>query len=235
MPNHGTPSTVFPKWYVKFQVAVLNNLPRPNGEEGDITEDIALGWADNGESLARVLRRELVPPRNEEPTPVVSAKPLLDLVGTVIFPGTTTPFIAKKHLVVNTAEDASVKIYFIGDNLKKWFFGKTEEAMPGGTLRCQKLRRSANDLEIIADLGGREKAETSLTEFFFLLGKQGNGEKGLLRTDGYATIFEIPDVDGVLRSVYAFFIAGLGWLLDASPVGRPFGWRDGRQVVSRNS
>ncbi len=55
MSKQGTPSQEFPGWYVKFQAAVLNNLPR------DIDKDIALGWADNGESLSRVLREALMP------------------------------------------------------------------------------------------------------------------------------------------------------------------------------
>ncbi len=41
--------------YVEFQAAVLRALPR------DIDPDVALGWTQNGESLARVLREALSP------------------------------------------------------------------------------------------------------------------------------------------------------------------------------
>jgi len=52
--KHGTASQVTGS-YVEFQAAVLRALPR------DIDSDIALGWTQNGESLARVLREALTP------------------------------------------------------------------------------------------------------------------------------------------------------------------------------
>lgn len=41
--------------YIEFQAAVLKALPR------DINPDVAFGWTQNGESLARVLREALSP------------------------------------------------------------------------------------------------------------------------------------------------------------------------------
>jgi len=52
--KHGTASQVTGS-YVEFQAAVLQALPR------DIDSDVALGWTQNGESLARVLREALTP------------------------------------------------------------------------------------------------------------------------------------------------------------------------------
>jgi len=52
--KHGTASQVT-GGYVEFQAAVLRALPR------DINPDVALGWTQNGESLARVLREALTP------------------------------------------------------------------------------------------------------------------------------------------------------------------------------
>jgi len=52
--KHGTASQVTGS-YVEFQAAVLRALPR------DIDSDVALGWTQNGESLARVLREALMP------------------------------------------------------------------------------------------------------------------------------------------------------------------------------
>jgi hypothetical protein len=52
--KHGTASQVTGS-YVEFQAAVLRALPR------DIDSDVALGWTQNGESLARVLREALTP------------------------------------------------------------------------------------------------------------------------------------------------------------------------------
>ncbi|MBI2628091.1 MAG: hypothetical protein HYW71_01480 [Candidatus Niyogibacteria bacterium] len=52
--KYKTPSQVTGS-YVEFQVAVLRALPR------DINPVIALGWTQNGESLARVLREAFTP------------------------------------------------------------------------------------------------------------------------------------------------------------------------------
>lgn len=58
MTNHGTASQLkVDGAYIEFQLAVLRALPR------DIDPDIADGWRDNGESLARVLRQALFPPQ----------------------------------------------------------------------------------------------------------------------------------------------------------------------------
>ena len=52
--KHGTTSQVT-GGYVEFQAAVLRALPR------NIDSDVALGWTQNGESLAQVLREALTP------------------------------------------------------------------------------------------------------------------------------------------------------------------------------
>lgn len=54
MPKHGTASQVSGS-YVEFQAAVLRALPR------DINADVAFGWTQNGEVLARALREALLP------------------------------------------------------------------------------------------------------------------------------------------------------------------------------
>lgn len=59
MTKHGTASQVTGS-YVEFQAAVLRALPR------DINPDVALGWTQNCESLARILREALTPDRNKK-------------------------------------------------------------------------------------------------------------------------------------------------------------------------
>ena len=54
MKNHGTTPQIT-GIYAEFQAAVIKALPR------DIDQDVALGWAHNGEALARVLREALTP------------------------------------------------------------------------------------------------------------------------------------------------------------------------------
>ena len=67
MSNRGTPLSL--GQFAEFSAAVIRNLPR------DINPDIVLGWAKNGESLARTLRKALCPPRTR-----------LRRVGTVLIP-----------------------------------------------------------------------------------------------------------------------------------------------------
>ena len=159
---------------------------------------------------------------------------LLTSCGTIQVPATTTPFIAAEHFVRNIGDDASVKISFIGDNFQKWFLGKQEEPFVGSTVRYGMLTRRSVDTPIITELGGPEKAETTLTELFFLMSKQPRKEEGTLLTNGYANIFYIKDVEGVLRAVSVRWRDD-GWRVHAYAVENPSEWREGSQVFSRNS
>ncbi len=231
---NGTASQEFPNWYLSFQTRVLENLPRPGGET-PINKDVALGWAGNGEALAKVLREALLPSANPviEPAQAVQSG-LLIPVGTVNIAATTTPFVARDRFVLNTKKDAPVKISYLGGNFKNWFLGKEEQPFCGSTLKYGKLTRYSVDRPILKELGGDEKAETTLTELFFLMEKQPNGESGLLLANGYANIFYVKDSSGVLRAVSARWFGG-GWGVDADAVTGPDGWRGGGQVFSRDS
>jgi hypothetical protein len=97
------------------------------------------------------------------------------------------------------------------------------------------LKVSVMDGPIIAELGGADKSETTLSEMFFLMEKQGKGEDGVLLNNGYdANIFYVKDTAGVLRAVYVGW-RGDGWSVDADSVGVPGRWDDGFQVFSRNA
>jgi len=67
---------------------------------------------------------------------------------------------------------------------------------------------------------------------FFLMEKQNNGEAYVLLTKGWANIFYIKDLTGVLRAVGARW-SGDGWSIYASPVKNQSTWRVGCQVFSR--
>jgi hypothetical protein len=124
---------------------------------------------------------------------------ILDFLSTVTLPATTGKFIAKDKFAVG-----SNGISFLGDNFNSWFLagkGKIEDPIVETTLRCHKLRNASLDTPIIAKLGGEAKAETTLTGIFALMERQNNGEEVLL-TNGYANIFYVKDVKGVLRAVH---------------------------------
>jgi len=162
---------------------------------------------------------------------------LLEFTGTVVIPATTTMFVAKTKFVVNTDRNAPVKIRYLSDNFIAWFLngdGKTEDPQSEQTLRYHKLRQSSVDGPIIAELGGAEKSETTLSGMFFFMKKQGKGEDGFLLNDGCGNIFHPRDSAGVLRTVDVYW-RGDVWRVDAVSALNPVRWRGGCQVFSRIS
>jgi len=159
---------------------------------------------------------------------------LLERIDTVTVPATTQKFIARDRLGVNTGRKARVKISYLEDNFLSWFGGKIEDPIGETILCCNELRRPSVDGPILAELSGGAMAETTLTEMFSLMERQGSGEKGILLTSGYANIFYVRDVFGALRAVGCRWDGG-GWFVFADSVEYPSRWHGGRRVFSRNS
>jgi len=171
--------------------------------------------------------------------PKLKPKPLiLEFVSTVIIPATTDRFLAIREFVVTTKGNATVNINHIGEKFMRCFLsgaGKTENPISKQTLRYAKLRKTSVDGPIIEELGGKAKAETTLSEMFYLMEKQKHGEYGALLNNGYANLFYIRDNAGVLRAVRVSWDSCGGWRVSAPSVEDPFGWRVGGRVFSRNS
>lgn len=127
-----------------------------------------------------------------------------------------------------------MKISWLGDNFKKNFLDKVEEVVAETTLNYHKLKKSSRDILIINELGGEDKAETTLAEMFFQMKKQASGESGVLLTNDYANIFYIRDINGVLWAVNCNWNDD-GWNVNANSVENPNDWNAGNQVFSRNS
>lgn len=159
---------------------------------------------------------------------------ILEPISTVtVFSATSANFVAKDNFKLK--KDGGI-CSFLGDNFKDWFLsgdGKIEEPITEQVLRYAKLRKSSLDSPIIKELGGEEKAETSLTEIFSLMEKQSKGEEGVLLTNGWANIFYVKGRAGMLRTVDVFWCDD-GWGVDADEVSDPFSWSDDDQVFSRN-
>lgn len=156
---------------------------------------------------------------------------LLSLVTTIVLPAQPT-FIAKDHFVVDTSEKAPVKIWAFGDNFKSWFLGATEKPTKEARIVVHKLLKDSRDPAILEDLG--DKAKTTLSQFYAALKAQASGESGPLLVNGYANIFYIEDVNGSVRAVDAYWLAGNGgWDVFARGVVGPDSWGAGSQVVSR--
>jgi len=229
-----------PGWYVEFQAALLRQAPRP----GEIDQTTAEGWTSNQKGLKKNLAGCLLPQPSVVPVETAQPELLLNLVGTITTSATTSKFVAKDKFVVNTKRNAPVKISAVWDNFTNWFLsgdGKIEdptrlpdEQVSKQTLCYHKLRKASADDPIITELGGEAKAETTLSEMFYLMEKHKNGEDCVLLNNGYANIFYIRDQNGVLRAVGVDW-DGDGWGVNARSVGGPGRWGGGYQVFSRNS
>lgn len=117
-------------------------------------------------------------------------------------------------------------------NFAQWFIDKIEKKAVIDTLAPFLITKSAYDSEIIAELGGEEKAEVSLVEIWCLLKCQANGEKGALFTSNW-NIFYVRDVNGLLKSVRIRFDHD-GWYKDADELDE-HRHKFGCQVFSHNS
>ena len=224
--------------YVEFQLAVLRALPR------DIDPDIADGWRNNGQSLAKVLREALLPPENPAietaPAPKSESQPILRFLDTITLPARTATFVPKKSYVVNTKRGSHVKIGYVDSDFTAWFGEKAEEPTAETTLRFHVLTRPsvfAPAMQEIRDGGVATK--TTPGELFSLLEKQPDGPKsdaGSLLANGYANLFEMDDVNGVPRLVYAGWSDGYaGWDVYADDASGPDQWHDDCQLFSRDS
>ena len=228
----GSTASEVPGWYIELQAALLRQAPRP----GEIDQLTARGWTDNQKGLKKVLADCLLPP----PTAISaeSVESSLELIGTVLIPTITESFVAKEKFVVNIGCDAQVRIIFLGSNFIGWFLsgkGKIENPIGEHLLYYTRLRKTwVDDLAIsfIIELGGEDKSETTLSEIFYLIRKQGKGNPGVLLRRGLANVFYVRDVKGVLRTVRVFWHCG-GWYVDACLIMHQYWCHNGHHIFSR--
>lgn len=165
------------------------------------------------------------------------ANTLLEVISIVTIPATIEKFVASEKFICDTRKKAKIKIKYIGHNFTEWFSGlgndgKVEASISEQTLRYVRLKKISDDEPIITEIGGEEKAETSLAEMFALMAKQPNGENGALLTSGLANIFYICDKNAVLRTVFCLW-RGDGWRVNADSVDAMDRWNIGHQVFFR--
>ena len=160
---------------------------------------------------------------------------LLKRISSFFIQPESAKFIASDRFKVNTGHEAEVKISYLGDNFCKWMLNLVEEQPPAEVnLYYHELLKDSVDGPIIKELGGEQKAETTLSEIFTLMKRQRNGEDGVLLTSGYANIFYVRGANGVLRAVSVGW-GGDGWDVRADSVEDPDRWGAGFQVFASNS
>lgn len=156
---------------------------------------------------------------------------LSDVLSTFIVAATTKDFVVKDNFIIDTSENAEVKISTINNNFINWFFPKTEKPFSGSTILGRKLQKDLVDNLIFAELGGQKKAEATLYELFVMMKcKDGNWR---LANYGRANIFYIPDINGILRVVLVYW-GGNGWIVLAYSVGCSVAQRTGFHVFYRD-
>jgi hypothetical protein len=157
--------------------------------------------------------------------PPPPAIPLLEPVGTETVPATTVPFVVRDRF----EKPAGIKFSAVWTEFKKRFYGRTEGPIGETHIRKFRLLRIAPDAPIIAELGGESKVEGSIAAAYALMRRQGAGQEGFLQTGGYANIFYVRDLKGVLCAVRVGW-DGDGWVVDAIPVADPLAWNGKHEI-----
>jgi hypothetical protein len=156
--------------------------------------------------------------------------PLLTLEGKVDLPGISEPFKVSDRFVVDTSATARVNISGIGPNFQNDFGDMLVESCGASSLSFSTITQDACDTDIVAALGGKAVAVTSIGELWQLMDLQPKGESGSLLNDDKANKFYVPRRDGSLRTVLVCWV-GFGWYVLALELGHS--WNFIRRVFFR--
>jgi hypothetical protein len=168
------------------------------------------------EAFLRLLRDELV-------TSETVAKKLLErLSGDINIP-VVKQFVATEKFRPGKTIDG-IKVGWLGDNFKEHFLPKVEkDEVAAEELAANKLLRNSRDPAIITALGGEEKVEISLGQFWEFL---------KTADQKFWYVAYIRDTEDVLWAVYARWYSD-GLNVEAGSLDDPFGWRAGFRFLSR--
>jgi hypothetical protein len=195
----------------------------PNHMLGTLLDIIRKLCGEDGEDWLRALKDCLQ----------TSPRLFIEYLSSIILPATTEKFSAADKFVENITESAKTKIWGLSEDFEDKFLSKVEDPLRVTTLRYGVLHQSANNGRIIRALGGGMRVETTLTEMFFLMEQQGEGQEGILLTNVLANLFFIRDKDGVLGVVGVRWLNNSGWDILTFPIDDLQDWAKGSQVFYR--
>jgi len=157
-----------------------------------------------------------------------------DIIFIATIPAATEQFVARENFIIDTSNNAKVKISCLDSYFELCFISKVENPFPGSLIVARQLIKSSVDAPILKELGGNEKAETMLTEIYAMMRMQADGKKdGDLLTDGCANIFYVKDITNTLRAVHVSWHVD-GWRVDAYSIEGSSEWHVGHRVFSHN-
>lgn len=147
-------------------------------------------------------------------------KVFFDLVFFEKMPKKPLPFVVKDKFQVYLNWCAEVKIAYINDKFKEWFLEIIEEPeVEQAVLACGKLRAKTRESFLSED---DENKSALVSDIFFKLKKQANGEKGDLITKWFTfktNIFFCEDISGKQRFIFvAWDRKQKGWSIVAKEI-----------------
>lgn len=128
--------------------------------------------------------------------------------------------------------------FWFSENFKRIFGSLVETDVSAATMRISRLKKNSVDGPIISELGISEYTRSFIAHIIALACRQGQGQEGVLLTNGWWNVFYVPDPNNpeTFWAVSCDWGASRGrWNVDAGPVSRPYKWSAGSQVVSRDS
>jgi len=147
---------------------------------------------------------------------------LLEFFATVHVAGVASFVAAEKFLPGKTVD--GIKVGWLGDNFKERFLPKVEKnGVAAEELAVNKLLKNSRDPAIITELGGEEKVEISLGQFWEFL-------KTADQSLWYVAY--IRDTGGVLWAVDAYWYDD-GLYVEASSIDSPDDWCADDRFLSR--
>lgn len=156
--------------------------------------------------------------------------PLLGFTRVFSLAPTPEKFVVKDEL--SEGRHGRLEIARWSDEFRLWFGDKVEKPAAKSKVKIQRLRRHASDAEIVKELGGKRKAEMTLSEVRVLLMKKRKSRgKWVFLRSMHANIAYVRDINNILRSV-DFYWTSSGWALAAGPVQKKGRWEKDRHVVS---
>lgn len=137
-------------------------------------------------------------------------------------------FIASEMFLLDT----EINITILNDNFVKWFLPKIEKPFAGSIVCGHRLSKIAWDRQIISELGGREKAETTLTEMYDIMFCQSETKKKFINRD-FGGFFYVKDINGILRCIEPHWF-GSGLCFEAHELKVRYDYSPGAYIFSRN-